>query len=64
MELDLTASPLLHSRKLAESDLDQIAREILERDKFPIEETEIRNCLIVGRCRTGKTTACGVLMLG
>lgn len=46
---------------LSDSEIDRLIADVLKADRYPIEETEIRNCLIVGRSRTGKSTACGVL---
>lgn len=44
---------------ISDRELDAVRREIT--NKYPIDHTEIRNCLLVGRSRAGKSTACGVL---
>jgi GTPase SAR1 family protein len=46
---------------LSESKRDDIKKEIYVHNAFEFVETETRNCLLVGRTRSGKTTAMGIL---
>jgi len=47
--------------KISEEELNELFRNIRTRDRFPMEETKTRNVLIVGRTRSGKSTAVGVM---
>lgn len=44
-----------------EGELNCLRKELRKRDKFQLEETQSRNVLMVGRTRSGKTTAVGVI---
>ncbi len=42
-------------------EIQDVQKDILSRNNFPIEHTSVRNVLIVGKTRSGKSTAIGVL---
>jgi len=46
---------------IPESEIAKLKKDIRERNEFSLEETKTRNVLIVGRTRSGKSTAVGVL---
>jgi hypothetical protein len=47
--------------KIPQHELDQLFAKIRKIDRYPMESTKTRNVLIVGRTRSGKSTAVGVL---
>jgi len=44
-----------------EAELNKLLREVRINNKYPMEETQTRNVLMVGKTRSGKSTAVGVL---
>jgi len=47
--------------KIDEEKIKELFMSIRKKNKYPMEETQTRNVLIVGRTRSGKSTAVGVL---
>jgi GTP-binding protein EngB required for normal cell division len=54
-------SPAAKKKSLSKEQIQQIHDSIRDRNRYPIVETNTRNVLIVGRTRTGKSTAIEVL---
>jgi len=46
---------------IPEAEIGKLKKEVRDRNGFSLEETKTRNVLIVGRTRSGKSTAVGVL---
>ena len=49
------------SKGLPDTVLNEVKLKILKKDEYVLEHTETRNVIMVGRTRSGKSTAVGVL---
>jgi len=47
--------------KIPQNDVDELTRKVRGQNQYSLEETKTRNVLMVGRTRSGKSTAVGVL---
>jgi len=54
-------SPIKPKSKIPEDDIKALLYEIRSGNPYSLEETQTRNILIVGRTRSGKSTAVGIL---
>jgi GTP-binding protein EngB required for normal cell division len=61
MDFDLDGSFDLKLGNLSDEKVEYIRDQVRRSNDYLLEEAEIRNVLMVGRSRTGKSTACGVL---